>query len=262
MTFKANCKNILEIKNLTVSFSGFKAVNRCSFNIEKGKITGLIGPNGAGKTTLFQLICGNYKPTSGSVFFKGKSINKYSSFERFHLGIARTFQIAHEFHRLSVLENLMMVPAQQLGEKLFSNWLNAKKVKKQEEKIYQQAVETLQFLEISHIANHLAGQISGGQKKLLELGRVMMAKPEIILLDEVAAGVNRTLLRKLENNIIELNEKGYTFLLIEHDMEMVKKLSHKVVCMAEGSVLAEGSFNEVVDDSRVQSAYLGEHKTK
>ena len=255
--------HILEVENLSVHFAGFKAVNNCSLKVKKGSITALIGPNGAGKTTLFQLICGNHKPTSGRVLFKERSINNYSSFERFHLGISRTFQIAHEFHRLTVLENLMVVPAGQTGENLFSNWLAPNKVKKQEKELLAKAYRALEFLEISHLANQLAGQISGGQKKLLELGRTMMAEPDLILLDEVAAGVNRTLLRKLENDIVRLNQgDGYTFLLIEHDMEMVNKLADTVICMAEGSVLTQGSFKEVVNNRQVQDAYLGEYKTK
>jgi branched-chain amino acid transport system ATP-binding protein len=171
----------------------------------------------------------------------------------------RTFQIPHEFHRLTVLENLMLVPPAQPGESLLANWLSWGKVRDAERVVEARARETLKFLELTHVADVRAGNLSGGQKKLLELGRTMMTDAKLVLLDEPAAGVNRTLLRKLEEKIQILNkERGYTFILIEHDMEMIEKLCDPVVCMAEGKVLIAGDFQTVRSDPRVLEAYLGE----
>ncbi len=191
--------------------------------------------------------------------FLGEDVTGLSSDQLFHKGLVRTFQIPHEFHHLSALENLMLVPPAQKGESLFQNWLSYGSVKKQEEEVRQKALETLKFLELTHLTNERAGNLSGGQKKLLELGRTMMTDAKLVLLDEPAAGVNRTLLRRLEDKIEILNqERGYTFILIEHDMEMIEKLCDPVICMAEGSVLIEGDFQTVRSDARVLEAYLGE----
>ncbi|MDX5592414.1 ABC transporter ATP-binding protein [Pseudovibrio sp. SPO723] len=250
---------MLQVEGLTMNFGGFTAVNKCAFSIGAGTITGLVGPNGAGKTTLFNLIAGAFQPTSGKIRFQGKDVTKLSTDQLFHQGLVRTFQIPHEFHRLSALENLMMVPPAQKGETLLSNWLQFGAVKAQEKEVRARAWETLEFLELTQVAFERAGNLSGGQKKLLELGRTMMTDAKLVLLDEPAAGVNRTLLRKLEQKIEILNkERGFTFMLIEHDMEMIEKLCSPVICMAEGSVLIEGDFQTVRSDPRVLEAYLGE----
>lgn len=250
---------MLDVKELTMSFGGFRAVDHCSFSVDAGTITGLVGPNGAGKTTLFNLIAGAFQPSSGTIRFQGEDVTKLSTDELFHRGLVRTFQIPHEFHRLSALENLMLVPPKQSGESLLSNWLRFGAVRAQEEVVRQRAMETLEFLELTHVATERAGNLSGGQKKLLELGRTMMTDAKLVLLDEPAAGVNRTLLRKLEEKIQILNqERGYTFILIEHDMEMIEKLCDPVICMAEGQVLISGDFQTVRSDPRVLEAYLGE----
>ncbi|MTI44496.1 amino acid/amide ABC transporter ATP-binding protein 1 (HAAT family) [Roseibium hamelinense] len=250
---------MLELDQLVRDFGGFRAVNGCSFSVAEGSITGLIGPNGAGKTTLFNLIAGALRPTSGHIRFFGEDVTGLSSDALFHKGLVRTFQIPHEFHRLTALENLMMVPPKQPGENLFSNWLSWGKVRNSEAGVERKAYETLEFLDLTHVAHERAGNLSGGQKKLLELGRTMMTDARLVLLDEPAAGVNRTLLRKLEAKIKILNkERGYTFILIEHDMEMIEKLCTPVVCMAEGKVLIEGDFQSVRSDPRVLEAYLGE----
>jgi len=250
---------MLEIDDLSISFSGFRAVDGCSLRIEEGSITGLIGPNGAGKTTLFNLIAGAFAPTSGSVRFLGEDVTGLSPDALFAKGLVRTFQIPHEFHRLSARENLMMVAPDQPGERLFANWLRWGDVRKAEHVVRDKADEVLDFLNLSHVADQRAGELSGGQKKLLELGRTMMTDAKLVLLDEPAAGVNRTLLRDVEDKIQRLNrERGYTFILIEHDMEMIEKLCHPVICMAEGHVLIEGDFQTVRSDPRVLEAYLGE----
>ncbi|WP_420335718.1 ABC transporter ATP-binding protein [Roseibium sp.] len=250
---------MLELDQLVMDFNGFKAVNGCSFRVEENSITGLIGPNGAGKTTLFNLIAGALQPTSGIIRFLGEDVTNLASHQLFHKGLVRTFQIPHEFHKLTALENLMMVPPSQPGESLFANWLAWGRVKSSEHDVERKAYETLEFLELSHVAHERAGNLSGGQKKLLELGRTMMTDAKLVLLDEPAAGVNRTLLRKLEAKIEILNkERGYTFILIEHDMEMIEKLCDPVVCMAEGRVLIQGDFQTVRSDPQVLEAYLGE----
>ena len=250
---------MLTIERIDKAFGGFVAVDGCSFEVARGSITGLIGPNGAGKTTLFNVIAGAFPPTAGRIFLEGEDVTGLSADALFARGLVRTFQIPHEFHRLTARENLMMVAPDQIGERLFSNWFGWARVREQERTVARRADEMLDFLNLTHLADVPAGQLSGGQKKLLELGRTMMTDAKLVLLDEPAAGVNRTLLREVEDKIATLNrERGYTFVLIEHDMEMVEKLCHPVVCMAEGRVLTQGSFDEVRRDTRVLEAYLGE----
>ncbi|MDA9615528.1 ABC transporter ATP-binding protein [Candidatus Pelagibacter sp.] len=251
-------QDILKIKNLTKYFGGLAAVSNCSFNIKKGTITGIIGPNGSGKTTLFNLIAGNLNSSTGQVFFNDEDITNVPSYELFSKGILRTFQIAHEFTNLSVLENLMMVPANQSGEKLMTALLKPSLVRTEELKVKQKAQDVVDFLNLTHLSNELAGNLSGGQKKLLELGRTMMVDAKLVLLDEVGAGVNRTLLKDLGTAIYKLNkEEGYTFCMIEHDMEFISRLCAPVIVMAEGSVLFEGSAEEAKKDEKVIESYLG-----
>ena len=255
--------SILEVNNVCKSFGGVKANVDISMSVEKGKIVGLIGPNGSGKTTLFNLIAGNLKPNSGHVMFNNEEITSIPSYELFSKGLLRTFQIAHEFTNLTVLENLMMVPGNQAGEKLMTALLNPKLVKKEEEIVKQKAYEVIDFLNLKHLSNELAGNLSGGQKKLLELGRTMMVDAKIVLLDEVGAGVNRTLLKDIGTAIQRLNkEKGYTFCMIEHDMDFIKRMCDPVIVMAEGSVLFEGTPEEVMKNEKVIESYLGRAKTK
>jgi branched-chain amino acid transport system ATP-binding protein len=250
--------NILEIKNLSKNFGGLAAVSDCSISIKKGSITGIIGPNGSGKTTLFNLIAGNLKSSSGNVIFDNEDITNVPSYELFSKGLLRTFQIAHEFSNLSVLENLMMVPADQSGENLINNFLKPNLIKTEEQKVKEKAKEVVEFLNLGHLTNELAGNLSGGQKKLLELGRTMMVDAKLVLLDEVGAGVNRTLLKDLGTAIEKLNkEKGYTFCMIEHDMDFIGRLCDPVIVMAEGSVLFEGKVKDAKKDEKVIESYLG-----
>jgi branched-chain amino acid transport system ATP-binding protein len=249
---------MIRVEHLSKHFGGLKAVDNVSINIAKGSITGLIGPNGAGKTTLFNTIAGLYKPTAGRVFLDGNEITELKPHQLFKKGLLRTFQIAHEFPRLSVTENLMMVPGDQSGENLMNAWFRRTEVEKEEHAIHDKAMAVIDFLNLDHIADELAGNLSGGQKKLLELGRTMMVDAKIVFLDEVGAGVNRTLLREIGDAIIKLNEdKGYTFCMIEHDMEFIGRMCDPVICMAEGAVLAEGSAKEVQNNEDVIEAYLG-----
>ncbi len=249
---------MIRVENLCKHFGGLKAVDQVTLEIEAGSITGLIGPNGAGKTTLFNTIAGLYPPTSGRVFLGEEDITGLKPYQLFDKGLLRTFQIAHEFSRLSVIENLMMVPGGQSGENLVNAWFRRAQVVAEENAIRERALEVIDFLNLGHIVNELAGNLSGGQKKLLELGRTMMVDAKIVFLDEVGAGVNRTLLREIGDAILKLNrEHDYTFCMIEHDMDFIGRLCDPVICMAEGSVLAQGTADEVKNNEAVIEAYLG-----
>ena len=249
---------MIRVENLHKRFGGLRAVDGASLEIAAGFITGLIGPNGAGKTTLFNVIAGAFRPTSGRVFLDDKEITGLPPHELFHKGVLRTFQIAHEFTTLTVTENLMMVPGGQRGESLLDAWFRPGLVREEEAAISAKAEEVLDFLGLSHLAQEQAGNLSGGQKKLLELGRTMMVEAKIVFLDEVGAGVNRTLLRTIGDAIQRLNtERGYTFCMIEHDMDFISRLCDPVIVMAEGAVLMQGSAEEVKSDARVIEAYLG-----
>ena len=249
---------MLKIENLTKNFGGLTAVNNANINVNIGSITGLIGPNGAGKTTLFNIIAGNLNSDKGKIYFDDEEITDLKAHELFNKKILRTFQIAHEFSNLTVLENLMMVPGNQSGENLVNALLKPSLVNKEEEQVRNKAYEVIEFLNLKHLANELAGNLSGGQKKLLELGRTMMVDAKLVLLDEVGAGVNRTLLKEIGTSIQRLNkEKGYTFCMIEHDMDFISRLCNPVIVMAEGSVLFEGTSEEVKKNEKVIESYLG-----
>ncbi len=249
---------MIEVKNLHRHFGGFRAVDGATLEIETGSITGLVGPNGAGKTTLFNVVAGVLPPTSGQVFMAGEDITGLPPHTLFHKGLLRTFQIAHEFSSMSCRENLMMVPGGQTGETLWNTWFGRKRIADEERALRAKSDEVLEFLTIEHLADHKAGQVSGGQKKLLELGRTMMVDARIVFLDEVGAGVNRTLLNTIGDAIIRLNkERGYTFCMIEHDMDFIGRLCDPVIVMAEGKVLSKGTIDEIKADERVIEAYLG-----
>ena len=251
---------MLCIKNLYKSFGGLRAINNVSLEIEKSSITALIGPNGAGKTTLFNIINGSIKPDSGIVELNEIDITGYEPHQLFNLGILRTFQIAHEFSSLTVKDNLMMVPPNQTGESILQTWFSPKKIKLEEQSIARKAYEVMDFLQLKHLANEYAGNLSGGQKKLLELGRTMMVNPKIVLLDEVGAGVNRTLLNAIGDAILRLNKEfDYTFCMIEHDIEFISKLCDPVIVMAEGSILMTDEISKVKENDKVIEVYLGKN---
>jgi branched-chain amino acid transport system ATP-binding protein len=249
---------MIVVENLEKRFGGFRAVDGASLRIETGSITGLIGPNGAGKTTLFNVIAGVHQPSGGRVTMDGEDITGLPPHDLFHKGLLRTFQIAHEFSSMTVRENLMMVPGGQRGETLWNAWFRRGQIAGDEKALLKKADEVLEFLTIDHLKDEKAGNLSGGQKKLLELGRTMMVDAKIVFLDEVGAGVNRTLLMTIADAIIRLNkERGYTFCVIEHDMDFIGKLCDPVIVMAEGKVLAEGSAAEIMQNEAVIEAYLG-----
>jgi branched-chain amino acid transport system ATP-binding protein len=249
---------MIEVRDLHKHFGGFRAVDGASLTIAAGGITGLIGPNGAGKTTLFNVIAGVLAPTSGRVLMQGEDITGLPPHLLFRKGLLRTFQIAHEFASMTVRENLMMVPSGQSGEAIWNAWFRRGAIRAEEAALARKADEVLDFLTISHLAEERAGNLSGGQKKLLELGRTMMVEAKVVFLDEVGAGVNRTLLNTIGDAIVRLNrERGYTFCVIEHDMDFIARLCDPVIVMAEGHVLAEGPADHIMENEAVIEAYLG-----
>jgi branched-chain amino acid transport system ATP-binding protein len=249
---------LIVVDGLRKHFGGFRAVDGASLSIAKGSITGLIGPNGAGKSTLFNVVAGLLPPDGGHVYLDGEEITGLPPHRLFLKGLVRTFQIAHEFGSLTVRENLMMVPPRQAGETLWQTWLPRRRIAAEEAAIARKADEVLAFLTLGHLADERASSLSGGQKKLLELGRTMMTDARIVFLDEVGAGVNRTLLNTIGDAILRLNrERGYTFCVIEHDMDFIGRLCDPVICMAEGRVLAQGSAEELRRNEQVIEAYLG-----
>ncbi len=249
---------MLKVKSAVKEFSGFRAVDECSFEVEKNTITGLIGPNGAGKTTMFNLIAGSLKLDQGEVYFSEQKVNNFAPHQIARLGLARTFQIPKTLKNMTVLENLMLVPAGQSGENILNSWFRGSRVENEEKENAAKAYETLEFLEIEHLADEMAVNLSGGQKKLLELGRALMAEPELILLDEPGAGVNPTLLNKIAENILKLKASGKTILLIEHNMDLIMNICDQVIVMSDGKHLVEGTPAEIKTNPQVLEAYLGE----
>ena len=249
---------VIDVQDVSKSFGGLAAVRHCSLQVKRGSITGLIGLNGAGKSTLFNLVAGNITPDSGTILFDGQDITGLPPYELFGRGMLRTFQIAHEFSNMTALENLMMVPGDQVGEGLIKSWVMPGAVRAREHEVRQKALDVVDFLKLAHVKNELAGNLSGGQKKLLELGRTMMVDAKVVLLDEVAAGVNRTLLQDLAANIERMNrELGYTFFVIEHDMDLIGRLCDPVIVMAQGEKIAEGPMKEIRANPQIIEAYFG-----
>ncbi len=240
------------------TFGELRAVDGVTLSVAGGTITGLIGPNGAGKSTLFDLVAGGQRPEAGSIAFKEQRVDGLSPDSIFRAGLARTFQIPRPFPQMSVLENVMLAPIGQAGEQFWNNWIRFGAVRDQERKARERGMEVLGFCGLADKANDIAGQLSGGQQKLLELARVLMIEPRMILLDEPAAGVNPTLLETLIEKIIALNARGITFLIIEHNMDVVMQICSPIIVMAQGRVLFEGDADGVRSDPRVVDAYLGD----
>lgn len=248
---------ILSLRNVTKEFGGIRAVDNCSFEVESGSITGLIGPNGAGKTTVFNVISGFLRPDQGHVLFDGRRIDGLKPHHIALQGLVRTFQIPRELKGMTVLENLMLVPRGQSGEKIWNTWFRPRRVHAEEEAARAKAREVLDFLNLRHLEHEFAANLSVGQKKLLELARGLMAEPKMFLLDEPAAGVNPTLLNEISAHIRHLRDQGTTFLLIEHNMDMVMSLCDKVIVMTNGTHLTEGLPHEVRQNPAVIEAYMG-----
>ncbi|WP_300012544.1 ABC transporter ATP-binding protein [uncultured Roseobacter sp.] len=248
---------ILATEDLSLSFGTVKAVDTVSLKVRRGTITGLIGPNGAGKSTLFNLLTGALKPDTGAVRLEEQDITGMSPDRLFALGLGRTFQIARPFARMSVLENVMLAPMGQIGERIAGPFLFRGRMRAQERLIRDKALDVLDFVTLGPLADHPAGKISGGQMKLLELARVLMGDPKLILLDEPAAGVNPVLTETLIGKIEELNRQGKTFVIIEHDMDFVMRHCDPVIALAEGRVIFEGSSDDALANPVLLDAYLG-----
>ena len=248
----------LEVRDLVKHYGGVHAVRGVSYQVPQASIVGLIGPNGAGKTTTFNVVAGAEKPTAGQVFLYGENITGVPTHRLYAKGLLRTFQLSQEYGKLTALENLMVAAADQPGEDFFMNWFARTRVRAREAEVIDKAHDTLEFLGLTHVATELAGNLSGGQKKLLELGRTMMTDARLVLLDEPGAGVNPTLMLKVIDMIRRLNvERDYTFCIIEHDMDLVADLCENVVVLAEGQVLTEGPMSEVRQNEQVIDAYFG-----
>ncbi|WP_425433302.1 ABC transporter ATP-binding protein [Haloarcula rubra] len=250
---------LLEVDGLRKQFGGVTAVDGASFKVAKGSFTGLIGPNGAGKSTTFNCITGIHEPTAGTVTFDGHDVTGLAPYTLAKRGLVRTFQIARELSEMTVLENVMLAPPGQLGESALRSVVPGlrERVQRDETEVVEAAWETLEFFEIDHLAHENAGNLSGGQRKLLEMARVLMTEPEMVLLDEPLAGVNPTLEEKLLDRIDELRQDGLTFLLVEHDMDVIMNHCEHIIVMHQGQVLAEGDADTIQSDERVLEAYLG-----
>ncbi len=248
---------MLRVTDLSKEFGGVRAVDGVSFSLSRDRITGLIGPNGAGKTTLFNLIAGTMRPSGGRVEFGGKRIDGRPPHAVFAAGIARTFQIPRPFAAMTVLENLMLAPRRQSGERFWRNWLEPRRISTEESGLREKARALLAFVGLDRLGNEPARVLSGGQRKLLELARVLMAEPKLILLDEPGAGINPALLATLVEKIAALRKSGIGFLIIEHNMDLVMSLCDPILVMANGALLMAGSADAVRGDPRVRDAYLG-----
>jgi len=249
---------MLSAARLVKTFGSLRAVDGVDLEVAAGSITGLIGPNGAGKSTLFDLLAGAQRPSAGEIRFRGERIEGETPDRIFRRGLARTFQVPRPFPQMTVLENLMLVPLGQSGERFWNNWHRGARVRDEERATRERAMATLKLCALEAKVGELAGRLSGGQQKLLELARVLMIDPKLILLDEPAAGVNPALLETLVDRIVALNRRGITFLIIEHNMDLVMDVCQTIVVMAQGKVIYQGDAAGVRRDARVLDAYLGE----
>ena len=249
---------MLKVDNVSKSFGGIQALKDCTLEVESGTITGLIGPNGAGKTTLFNVISGLYVPDRGSVYFKGENITELEPHQIFERNIFRTFQITRELEEVTVLENLLLMPEGQIGESFFSTLFRKGSIQSEEKENKRKALEVLEFLDMESKSDILAKNLPSGEKKLLDIGRMMMVSPELVLLDEPGAGIPPSIQKRLNEYIRRLNrEEGITFFIIEHDMSVIMNICDDIVVLADGTRLTEGSPEEVKENPKVIEAYLG-----
>lgn len=248
---------ILKIDKIKKAFGGLVALNECSLDVKENSITGLIGPNGSGKTSLFNVITGFYKPDEGAVIFKGQEITRLSPHEITLEGIVRTFQITRVFSGLTVLENMLYAPKNQQGEKFLRALFQIGPIRRQEKINRQKAMDLLELVGLAELHSEYGANLSYGQKKLLELGRALLTSPELIMLDEPAAGINPTMIKKMSQVILDLHQEGKTFLIIEHDMQFVMGICEKVFVLDFGAKISEGPPEVIQKDENVVKAYLG-----
>ena len=253
----AHASHAIAASGLSLAFGGVKAVDGMGLRLGHGEFLGLIGPNGAGKTTLFNILAGAYRADEGSVLINGREAARGDAKSRIGMGLGRTFQIPKPFPQMTVLENVLTGAQDQAGERIWPNFLQFRRVAAEERAAVAKAMALLDFVKLSQLAHEPARVLSGGQRKLLELARVLMADPKILLLDEPAAGVNPSLLEFIIGRVLELNRQGKSILLIEHNMDMVTRLCQRVVVMAGGRYLTEGAPREVSRNPAVIEAYLG-----
>ena len=254
----ASTPQLLAARELCKSFGGIRAVDRVSIDVPQGSITGLIGPNGAGKTTLFNLLSNFIQPDRGEVIFNGQPIHHLQPHQIAQQGMVRTFQVARVLSRLSVMENMLLAAQNQTGENFWNVWFRPGQTIKEERQQREYASEILESVGLAHMAQSYAGALSGGQRKLLEIARALMVRPKLVLLDEPAAGVNPTLINQICEHILQWNRDGLTFLIIEHNMDVVMSLCDRVWVMAEGQNLAVGTPTEIQQNPQVLEAYLGQ----
>ena len=250
--------SLLRVRGLERSFYGVRALRGTDLDVRAGTITGLIGPNGAGKTTVFNCLSGVIPAEAGQVTFDGTDITGWRPEQISQRGLVRTFQIARGFPKLTVLETLLLHGEEQPGEDVLAALFSPSKSRQREAELIERARDVARQLNLTEVLDNMSSDLSGGQKKLLEIGRALMGRPKLIMLDEPVAGVNPALAGEIAERIVELRETGLTFLIVEHDMDIVARLCDPVIVMAAGQRLTEGTFDEIVADTRVQDAYLGQ----
>ncbi len=247
----------LDLRHLTLTYGDFRVLDELSLEVPTNKIVGLIGPNGAGKSTLFSVVSGFIKQVRGEIRFNGQLLDPLAAFERARLGLCRTFQVPREFRHLSVTENMLAAPNAQAGESLWTLLVRPGKVRAEEAELKERAMKWLRFLKLEAVSDQPAGSLSGGQKKLLELGRILMLEPRCVLLDEPYAGVNPVLIEQISDRIHELHSQGIGFVIVEHNLHMLAKLASSMVVLDRGRLLAQGTPAEALADERVRAAYMG-----
>lgn len=247
----------LDLRHLTLAYGDFRALDDLSLEVPTNSIVGLIGPNGAGKSTLFSVVSGFIKQANGEIRFNGQLLDSLAAYERARLGLCRTFQVPREFRHLTVTENMLAAPNDQVGESLWTLFARPGKVRAEEGELKERALKWLRFLKLEAVANQPAGSLSGGQKKLLELGRILMLEPRCVLLDEPYAGVNPVLIEQISDRIHELHSQGIGFVIVEHNLHMLAKLASSMVVLDRGRLLAQGTPSEALADERVRAAYMG-----